>query len=221
MKTISLILLFIVISVSTRAQTPVSADTTVTDSGIQTLFSHPGKLGWWVSPDFQWTKLDDRDAYLLGLSAGIIVKHSFSIGLAGYGIINSNTLKYTGINDTAAVYLYGGYGGLKLEYRIQPLKLINVAFPLLIGGGGVTYSTWGADNWNQSNPHDPTYDDSYIWDSYFVFEPGVLVGVNLLKFMRLDTGVTYRFTSGIQMPKTDSGLMTGLNVGMSLKFGKF
>jgi hypothetical protein len=205
--------------VTSQAQTESKTDTSHLQADqIQTLFSNPGRLGWWISPDFAWTQISDKDAFLCGLSGGIIIKNSFSIGLAGYGIVNSQNLKYSGINDTADVYLYGGYGGLKLEYRINPLKMINVAFPLLIGGGGAAYSTWTNDNWHHGNEN---YNDAYTWDSYFVVEPGVVVGLNLLKFMRFDIGASYRYAPGVQLPRTDSNLMNGFNVNLALQFGRF
>jgi hypothetical protein len=197
-----------------------SPDTTkAPEAPIKTVFNNPGKLGWWIAPEFAWTEFADRDGYLVGLSGGIIVKHSYSIGFAGYGIINSGYLRYNGIVDTADVYLYGGYGGLKLEYRLMPLEVINVAFPLLIGGGAAAYSTWGSDDWQSSNYDD--HHEAYIWDTYFVIEPGIMLGINLLHFMRLDLGVSYRFTSNIYLPHTDNGIMSNLNLNSSLKFGKF
>ncbi|MEO8210019.1 MAG: hypothetical protein ABI840_05630, partial [bacterium] len=128
-------------------------------------------------------------------------------------------LKYSGINDFTDVYLYGGYGGLKMEYRIMPLNVVNVAFPLLIGGGGAAYSTWGSEDWQSYNYNN--HHEAYVWDSYFVIEPGVAIGLNLLKFMRFDTGVSYRFTSNINLPRTNNGLMNNMNLNMSLKFGRF
>ena len=221
MKRIIFIFLSLIVSMTVLAQTEIKTDSAGKRSDeLQTLFTKTGRVGWWVSPDFAWTKLDSRDVFLVGISSGIILNHSFSIGLAGYGIMNSQNLKYSGINDTADVYLYGGYGGLKLEYRINPLEMVNVAFPLIIGGGGLTYSTWGPDNWYNNNP-DGNSDFSYAWDSFFIIEPGVVVGVNLLKFMRLDAGVSYRFASGLNLPKTNSNLMNSFNANISLKFGRF
>ncbi len=220
MKRIVFILLVLGTINSTKAQSQndsLKKDTASHE--IQTVFGNPGKLGWWIGPEFTWTKFDSRDVFIVGISGGIIVKHAFSVGLAGFGIVNSQDLKYKGINDTAAVYLYGGYGGLRLEYRFSPMKLINLTVPLLIGGGGVTYSTWGADDWNTN--HEPTHDEAYVWDSYFVVEPGVMIGVNLFKFMRLDAGISYRYTSNIDLPKTDGDLLTGMNANFSLKFGRF
>jgi hypothetical protein len=221
MKRTFIALLAILICAAAQAQTETKSvpDDKGTDE-IQTLFSHTGPVGWWLSPDFAYTQIDGRDAFLGGMSGGVILDHSFSVGLAGYGIMNSSSLKYSGINDTADVYLYGGYGGLKLEYRLIPNKIINIAFPLLIGGGGVAYSTWGMDDWNNYDHHD-NYDYTYAWDSYFVIEPGVVVGLNLLKFMRLDAGVSYRYAPGIELPKTNSNILNSFNANISLKFGKF
>ena len=187
---------------------------------INSLFNNIGDMGWWISPDFAWTKFNGKDGFLGGMSGGVILNHSYSIGGALYGIIPSQNLRFSGINDTADVYLYGGYGGLKLEYRLNSLKLFNIAFPLLIGGGGIAYSTWGPKDW-YSTSYDKNYDNSYIWDSFFVIEPGVAIGINILKFMRLDAGVSYRFTSGIDLPETGSDNLNSLNVNLSLKFGKF
>lgn len=187
---------------------------------MQTLFSNTGKLGWWISPDFGWTQIENKDAFLFGLSSGIIVKHSFSFGFAGCGIVNTHNLNYQGINDTADVYLYGGYGGFKMEYRINPLKMINVAFPFLIGGGGVSYSTWDPYDWhNSQNSYEDAY--SYAWDSYFVIEPGVVIGINMTKFMRLDIGASYRYAPGVQLPRTSDNFLNGFNFISSLKFGSF
>jgi hypothetical protein len=59
-----------------------------------------------------------------------------------------------------------------------------------------------------------------VWNR-FVTEPGVIIGVNLLKFMRLDAWVSYRFVPGIDLPETNSNLLNTFNCSISLKFGKF
>jgi len=221
MKTKILIFFAVMICLGTQAQNGSENNQGNNQSDeIKTLFNNTGGIGWWVSPDFEWTQFDGADVFLGGMSGGIIIDHSFSIGLAGYGIMNSQNLRYSGINDTADVYLYGGYGGLKLEFRLNPLKMFHVAFPLLIGGGGAAYSTWGHNEWyNNMDPED--YDYTYAWDSYFVIEPGVMLGINLLRFMRLDAGVSYRYAQGLQLPRTSSSLLNGFGANISLKFGKF
>ena len=210
MKKYVFTLIAIVLCIGTNAQ-----DDRNDQDDLRTVFNSTERVGWWIAPEFSWSQIDNRDAFIGGMSGGIIVNHEFSIGLAAYGIMNPQNFKYSGIIDTADVYLYGGYGGLKLEYRLFPLNTINLAFPVLIGGGGVTYSTWGPDNWHGDE------DDAYAWDSFFIIEPGVMAGINILKFMRLDVGVSYRYAPAIDLPETDSDLMNGFNANISLKFGRF
>jgi hypothetical protein len=189
------------------------------NDNVKTIFSNPGRLGWWVGPEFAYSQFDDKHVYFGGLSGGIIVGHSFSIGLAGMGIVNSPDLAYDGIHPTERVYLYGGYGGLKLEYRLFPKSIVNVAVPLLIGGGGAVYSTWGGNHW-YGGPND-NEDYEYAWDSYFVVEPGLTVGVNILHFMRLDIGGSYRYIPDLELPGTPDDLMTGFSGTIGLRFGRF
>lgn len=221
MKKGIIILLTALTCVAGQSQTfGQSNQTYYEDEKVKSLFSNIKHMGWWLSADFAWSKFDGRNGFLGGMSGGIIINHSFSIGGAGYFIIPSQNLRFSGINDTADVYLYGGYGGLKLEYRLHPTKLLNIAFPLLIGGGGATYSTWGPKDWYNTN-HEDLYGNSYIWDSYFVIEPGIAVGINILSFMRMDAGVSYRFTTGIDLPEVSSDMLNNFNATISLKFGMF
>ncbi|MCU0377449.1 MAG: hypothetical protein MUC78_04250 [Bacteroidales bacterium] len=221
MKKRILLLLMVLTCVAVRSQSQVTSEQAyVEDEKIKSLFSNIGQMGWWLSADFAWSKFDGRNGFLGGMSGGIIINHSYSIGGAGYWIIPSQNLSFSGINDTADVYLYGGYGGLKLEYRLNPTKLVSIAFPLLIGGGGAAYSTWGPKDWYNTH-HDDLFGNSYIWDSYFVIEPGVTVGINILSFMRMDAGIGYRLTTGIDLPDVSRDMFNNFNATISMKFGIF
>lgn len=209
----------VVIAIAIQAQNETNHQSENNPKQIQTIFSQTSPIGWWVGPDFSYTTFDKKGACLAGISGGIIINHNFSIGLEGVGILTNNNLKFTGVNDTADVYLYGGYGGLILEYRINPVQPVNIAFPLLIGGGGAAFSTWGPNNWN--NSHSDPNDSMYNWDSYFVLEPGINIGINLLKFMRIDAGASYRLVQGLELPNTSSSMMSGFNAKIALKFGRF
>jgi hypothetical protein len=221
MKKSTLILATILISMVAQAQTETSLKQTGNESqDIQTLLKKPDRIGWWVSGDFAWTQIDDQDAFLGGLGGGIIINHAISVGIAGYGIMNSQNLQYSKIKDTLDVNIYGGYGGLKLEYRLYPLKKINVAFPVLIGAGGIAYSTYNRDSWHNSN-RNKDGSNTYAWDSFFVIEPGIALGINLQKWMRVDIGTSYRYAPGIDLPNTNDDFLNGFNANMSLKFGSF
>lgn len=199
---------------STKAVSPKST------GEIKTLFNrndHPIKVGFVVGPDAAYTQFKGKDVFLLGMSMGLILDHFFTVGLGGYGIINPGNLWYDNIKDGKGGYLYGGYGGLKLEFRVLPKSPVHLNFPILIGGGGLVYNSWRLHNRNDNNYSGESLD----WDSFFVVEPGVMMELNLVKFMRLDLGVSYRYTPDLNLLNTSSGLINNFNANIGLRFGKF
>lgn len=187
------------------------------DRPIRTVFASPGRTGWWAGPESSITKIDGRNAYLAGISGGLVVNHSFSIGVAAMGLLNSPDLTFDDVHPTERVFLYGGYGGLRLEGRLFPHNVVNVAFPVLIGGGAATYSTWGKKRWYPNNGGDY----SYAWDGFFVVEPGVTLGINVLRFLRVDIGASYRYIPDLDLPVTDDDMLNGFNATVGLRFGRF
>lgn len=194
------------------------------DNDIQTVFRQPKdhhQVGFYIGPEGAWTKFDQKNVYLAGLSFGVIVDHVFSVGLSGYGILNSSELYYPDVNswDSAGSYLYGGYGGFKFEFKAFPTFPVHISFPLLIGGGGLVYDTW---NYRYDEYHYDSYDGYTVdWDAFFVVEPGIRMEVNLVSFMRVDAGVSYRYTPDLDLLNTSSSLINNFNLAFSLKFGKF
>ncbi|MCX6266746.1 MAG: hypothetical protein NTW16_05225 [Bacteroidetes bacterium] len=224
MKKILLALVLLVFSgARMMAQSEANQPSSKQDDGeIKTLFNksdHPMKMGYYISPEFGYSQFDGRDVFLAGLSMGAIIDHFFSIGLGANGIVNPGNLWYNNIKDSSGAYLYGGYGGLKLEFRVLPSFPVHVNFPILIGGGGMVYNTWMYHHENEKNNN---YDGTTLdWDAFFVVEPGVMVELNLVKFMRLDAGISYRYTPDLNLFNTSSGLINNFNTNISLKFGKF
>lgn len=209
---------FTVFSQDVPLNTPSGSD----DGEIKTIFKKSGhrvKIGGYIAPEAAWTQFDGRNVYLGGLSFGVIVDHFFSAGLAGYGILNSRNLWYDNIDTyySQGAYLYGGYGGVKFEFRILPSFPVHVNFPVLIGGGGLVYNTWTYQNYNYDNYEGTTLD----WDAFFVVEPGVMIELNLIKFLRLDAGISYRYTPDLDLMNTRKDLINSFNANLSLKFGKF
>jgi len=221
MKKLFFLLLMVAIQVvPVAAQTDTIAPSPVKDDGeIKTLFKksdHKTKIGFYVGPDAAFTQFKDKNVFLLGMSMGMVIDHFFSVGLAGYGIINSRNLWYNDIDSARGAYLYGGYGGVKFEFRILPSSPVHVNFPILIGGGGLVYNTWSYRN------HDYNYEGETLdWDAFFVVEPGVMVELNVVKFMRLGLGISYRYVPDLNLKNTSSGLINNFNANLGLKFGKF
>ena len=67
--------------------------------------------------------VDGRFANFFGVYGGWLINHQFLIGLGGYG-------KTTGIYERQM-----GYGGLVLEYYLDPNRLANFSIRGLLGAG--------------------------------------------------------------------------------------
>ncbi len=231
-KILALLSLLLFLVTTTVAQEDYSAKPDKQNQDeIKTLF-RKGKqhkkpvVGFFIGPEFAYTQFTgSKNVLLLGASLGMTFNHWISIGLSGYGIINSGNLKYVQQvwdnfdKKDQSVNLYGGYGGLLLEFQVLPKSPVHVSFPILVGAGGLTYM------------YRPDYVDHYDWggymnvdwDAFFVVQPGVRVELNIVKFFRIGIGASYRYTPNLELPldKTNDLTINQFNATLSLKFGKF
>jgi len=144
--------------------------------------------GGYGSINLGYTQIDGKDALQIGGRAAWIVNHHLALGVAGRSFFN-NIHKTTSAGD---YYLAGGYGGLFIEPIIAPNSPVHVSFPILFGGGGVAVNT--GNMWDEKYYHDDYYYDN---DVFLVFEPGVEIEFNIVKFFRIAIGGSYRLTNGI------------------------
>lgn len=175
---------------------------------VKTLFNNKyGSHGAYGGISMNYSQFDGKDAFLLGARGAWIVGHSVGIGLAGYGFIND-----INPNDNffdSDLDLVGGYGGLLIEPIIMPKSPVHFSVPIIIGAGGITYADrdWGYRDLDS--------------DAFFVIEAGIELEFNVIRFMRIATGVYYRHTSNIELYGTDKDVLNGFSTGISFKFGKF
>jgi hypothetical protein len=219
MKKLTLLFAMILLAVVAKAQDEIKNPS----EDLNTVFGKSGniKLGWYVGFDGGYTKFDTKDVWLGGISAGMVINNTFTIGGWGRSFIHNQGMFYPEVTGTSGAYLDGGYGGLLIEYILMPRSAIHVSFPLLIGGGNVSYVNDEDNNYCENNWE--SYDDDQILDKddFFVIEPGVRAELNILKFMRLNAGISYRYTAGVDLINTSANLMNNFNATIGLRFGKF
>lgn len=198
-----------------------------TDIPIRTVFnsgnkkvSHGGYGALTFGVDFK----GPQTMLSYGIKSGWLINHHIALGVAGRGFVGLD--KYVFEDAPFEEYrVTGGYGGLLIEPVIAPFLPVHISFPIIIGAGGIGYADvddWDDNDWDDDDPYNDDY-DNYAYDkaAFFVIEPGVEMEINLLKFMRLGVGVSYRYTSDIQMVKTEKDLMRGFSGTVAVKFGKF
>jgi hypothetical protein len=223
MKKLIALLLLSGIGLVAFAQTTETTEKAGKSDEMNSLFRKDGKvkLGWFVGIDPGYTQFDKKDAWLGGLSAGVILDHNLTIGLTGRAWGKSDQLYFSNVTDTAGAYLEGGYGGLLIEYTLFPKAVVHVTFPVMIGAGGVNYTS-GKEYYHYDGDGDWDYDHfTYDSQAFFVIEPGVRAEMNVFKIMRLNAGVSYRYAPNFRLMNTDKDLLNGLTGTIGLKFGKF
>ncbi len=167
--------------------------------------------GAYVGLNFKLANVNDENAIFMGGRGGWVVDHKVVIGFAGYGFLSD--LHFNSDHDDTNTNLAGGYGGFMLEYIILPHAPVHISIPLILGAGGIAHTNnWDLNFWDQY---------SNKADAFFVIETGVEIEFNMIKFMRLALGITYRHTSNIQLENTEKNALNGLSTGITFKFGKF
>ncbi|MFP4368500.1 MAG: hypothetical protein ACOC2K_04125 [Bacteroidota bacterium] len=223
MKRLLLVIFFITGVSAINAQEEMNA----LENETQTLFGG-GKAYFDMSGGVNLTSIDGELKSLVGGTIGIIADNDFMIGIGGYGMIPAfENFDYNNYyNDR--VFDGFGYGGLVLEYFLNPDDLIHLSFNILAGGGmsmrfveDYYYDEWDND-WD-SHWEYLTGSDAY----YLVIEPGVSANVNLTKFLKAYVGYKYRFMDRID---NDSDMPEGttfdrknfeghsISLGMNLSF---
>lgn len=193
------------------------------DEPFATVFGDQSNaVGGYISLGLGNTIINDNNAFLGQFRLAARLGHSFSIGIAGAGFLD---WMYGLNNDRPGISpdgynIEGGYGGLLLEPVFAPKFPVHISFPVLIGAGGVAFTEDREDyDWE-----DWEYDNERFVlasDAYFVVEPGIELEFNLSRFIRMGTGVSYRFTNAIDIDGKKEYLLNGLSCSVNIKLGVF
>lgn len=185
-------------------------------SETQTLLGK-GKVNSWgvmISPSLQTASIYGETALFTQMKAGVVVNGNWTIG--AFSGVTPVELFPAGLQSQFArptdfrLYTGGGF----VEYRVQPTKLLHLAFPLAVGG---IMNDMDDRDWNGG------FDLNDDGEDYRLFvEPGVNLELNLHKYARLYAGLSYRFhgnsiyTEGLAVPATGDYLLVngGIKLGI-------
>jgi hypothetical protein len=193
-------------------------ETDYANDEFKTLFGDRNvSYGGYGALTINYSQIHSMDAIVIGARGAWIIGHGIALGMAGSGFMND----YSWNENLAGgrnVNLTGGYGGLLIEPIILPRFPVHISIPVLIGAGGIAYTS----TFNPY-PYDSQDFDLMVEDAtgYFLVEPGIEVELNVVRFFRLAVGGYYRFTTDIQLYDTPGNVMNGWSAGITLKFGKF
>lgn len=154
-----------------------------------------------------------KDGLSSSFKAAWIINHQFAVGINAVGFTNDTYWDHP--VGQSFISHSGGFGGLYFEPVVASRFPVHLAFPVTLGAGGIAklegqyYNNWETEYF---------YNDS---DVFLIFEPGMEIEFNVLKFFRVSMGTTYRFTTPVNLDGIKIHPLEGITGHVMLKFGKF
>jgi hypothetical protein len=214
----SCIILFLgIIAKAQNADTLVVSQTDKQNQNqeIRTLFNAGRGNGFYIGFHSGFSQINDDDAWDAGCRLAWIANHGLAIGFAGTGFA---TQPYRDAITTDLKHNYvGGYGGFLIEPIVMPRSAVHMSFPIIIGAGGIVYSSF--TDYNHNIDHQDFYTDDAR--AFFIVEPGIEAEINAVKWIRLAIGCSYRFTQRVDLEGSKENPLDGFRLGFAVKFGKF
>ncbi len=159
-------------------------------------------------------EIDGKETYRMGIKVAYVANRQLEIGVAAGGFYSQQNL--SGIISSVNQDLIGGYAGIHLEPILFGKSRVNLSFPLLVGAGGIAYvdgDLFDDDNYEESETQES--------DGLFIIEPGVSVIYNVSRFLQIEAGIKYRFSSKIDLTPSPLERINGFSAGVGVKVGIF
>ncbi|WP_405382168.1 hypothetical protein [Maribacter sp. LLG6340-A2] len=171
--------------------------------------------GVYVGINMGLGEIDGEHAYIGGLKIAYVANQQFEVGFVGNFLYSEQDI----YNNSLSRYedLIAVYGGLHLEPIFFSKSRVNLSFPLLLGAGAVGYI-------DDKVKHDDNFEeelDEDDFDEVFVAEPGINALFNISRYLQLEAGIKYRFSSRIELPPTRISRINGFSAGIGIKVGIF
>ncbi|WP_298480214.1 hypothetical protein [uncultured Maribacter sp.] len=160
-------------------------------------------------------EMDNKDTFLPSFKVAYVANRKVEVGFVGTFFYSQQNYfnAIEGINED----IIGAYGGLHIEPILFSKSMINLSFPLLVGGGGLGVIDSDFDFENQEAKKSD-YRES---DAFAVVEPGVNFLFNVNRYLQLEAGIKYRFSSKTNLEPATLKRINGFSAGIGIKVGVF
>lgn len=135
---------------------------------IQNVFTEDAKFGYLLSPGIKLNTVFDKITGEIDFYGGLLINEKILAGVAGGFNIGYPQVNY-------------GYVGIIGQYIYKPVNFIHYSWQTIL-----CYGSLSVDDGNNPVPERSVSD-------FYMMEPGVNVEINLMRTLRLVTGISYRF----------------------------
>ena len=163
----------------------------------------------YVAAETKYTWLAGGGGLLVGGQAGSIVDRHVRFGFAGYGLAAGPSLADP---EGRATSLQLAYGGLRAAYVLRPRDVVHLTLATVVGIGSVSTTT--------QDPRLPApleLSSPILW----AMEPEIEVEMSLSRSVHLAATASYRYLANPELPRLDSGAVSGVGGGLALEVGSF
>jgi hypothetical protein len=183
-------------------------------------------LGLYFSPEAGISSLNNKTAPVIAGSFMLLVNKKLAIGFTG---------QLSGHPNNKKELLRLGYSGAKIEYTIKPSSKVHIGFPLIMAIGSATNDSITREHYSKDFNHSAhnqvkpnNFKHHHNNSQFFIIQPGVNIEANLMKYVIIFGGVSYR-----QATKTNklrninnndsiaANQISGISATLGFKFGLF
>ncbi|MDT0607506.1 hypothetical protein [Croceitalea rosinachiae] len=170
--------------------------------------------GVYVGLTMAYGEIEGEDTYIGGIKVAYVANQQFEVGFEGKFLYSEQNIFNTTNNLNED--LFAAYAGFHLEPIFFSKSRVNLSFPLFIGGGAVGYIDGDAVRRDE----DINIDEDDV-DPVFVLEPGMSALFNISRYVQLEAGIKYRFSSKIELANSPIDRINGFSGGIGIKLGIF
>ena len=166
--------------------------------------------GGYGGPIIKATQVNNDWGLLIGGQGGVLINRKIALGAIGQSIIRDKDFigdNLNGENQSPLSFVYGA-GGIFFEYIFNLERPIHISIPLNLMAGGVVVN-------------DNTTTTKVESSSNFIIEPGINLEFNLSKHFVSAINVSYRQVFGTSLVNIHNEYLSGVSMGLILKFGDF
>lgn len=211
MKSILFIFTIFLLLAPAQAQ-DFSYDWKSPNRGTQTLLSSSTSYGGFGSLVYGVSYINDQAVYLNGRRFGLIINitptHALNLVLANYRSGSDFDPASWNVPNVNQPQMELTYSGFELEYVNRTRNVIHFGLQLLVGSGDIQFD-------NRNILVEKTK------DSWFTLQPGVNVHLNITTWMRVSSGVFYRYAHNVNLEGTSDSDLSGFSALFGIRFGKF
>ncbi len=150
--------------------------------------------------------IDGEPSSMTGGGGAVLINSRFYFG--GYGLGLADDKQVTSGQEEFDVDF--NHGGLMFGYVIRPESLVHATVSSMVGWGNISF---------KQKPLNLGI--AQITDNVFVVNPKVAVEVNMTDWFKINAGVGYQFTNGVDNFYYNAGDFDGANFNLSFLFGWF